>query len=124
MAYDPLAIDAGQLRHQITITVPNAGERNSFGQTTPSESTTVLTTWAKIESTTGAAYKQLIQSGVISSQTTHLITMRWPGSSVQIGPNMNVVFGDQTYLVQGVDNVLQRNRVVRLFCQVIDGEVN
>jgi len=123
MAFDPTLLQAGDLRHSVIVTQENANARNSFGQPL-STWNTVLTTRAKIQSTTGMSYKELIQNNIISSETTHLITLRWPGSSAQLAAGMKVLFGDKTYLVQGVDNVLERNRVVRLFCMVIDGAIN
>jgi SPP1 family predicted phage head-tail adaptor len=122
MAYDPLVINAGELRHSITITEASS-TRDSYGQPV-STWNTVLTTRAKIEGTTSTSYKQLLQSGVISAQTTDVITMRWPGSTVFITPDMRVIFGDQTFLIQGIDNVLRRNRVLKLFCMAIDAASN
>jgi hypothetical protein len=84
----------------------------------------VLTTRAKIESTLSNTYKELVQDGAIASQSTDVMTIRWPGSSITLKPGMRVSFGDNTYLVQAVDNVLRMNRVVKLFCMVIDGDTN
>lgn len=123
MPYDPTQIQAGDLRHSITITKQDTSDPDSFGQT-QDVWTTVLTARAMIQGTTSMSYKELIQNNIVTSQTTHLITIRWPGSSVQIAAGMRVLFGDKTYLVQGVDNALERNRVVRLFCMVLNGEVN
>jgi SPP1 family predicted phage head-tail adaptor len=115
---DPLQLQAGDLRHSITITEASS-TRDSYGQPI-STWNTVLTTRAKIEGTTSNTYKQLIQAGVVSADTTDIITIRWPGSAVFLTPDMRVVFGDQTFLIQGIDNVLRRNRVVKLFCMAID----
>lgn len=122
MALDPTLLQAGELRIPITITAPSS-TRDAFGQPVNTWNT-VLTTRAKVESTTGLAYKERIQNNVISSEATHLVTMRWPGSSVQIATGMRVLFNDKALLIQAVDNVLERNRVVRLICQEIDGVVN
>lgn len=119
---DPTQLQAGQLRHSITVTSAST-TRDAAGQPV-STWDTVMTTRAKIESTTGGAYKELIQSGVISSQTTDVMTIRWPGSSVDLKSGMRVLFGDNTYLVQAVDNVLRRNRVVKLYCMAIDSDDN
>jgi hypothetical protein len=53
-----------------------------------------------------------------------MVTIRWPGVSIDVAPGMRVAFGDSTYLVQDVDNVLRRNRVVRLACLTIDNDSN
>jgi SPP1 family predicted phage head-tail adaptor len=123
MPYDPTSqLQAGDLRHSITITAAST-TRDQYGQ--PSKIwNTVLITRAKIQSTTTSSYKMLIQAGVETSQATHVITMRWPGSSISIESGMRVLFGDNTYQIEAVDNVLNRNRVVNLFCMVPNGDTN
>jgi hypothetical protein len=37
---------------------------------------------------------------------------------------MRIIFGDNTYLIQAVDNVLHRNRKVNLACIQIDADSN
>jgi SPP1 family predicted phage head-tail adaptor len=119
---DPTQLQAGTLRHSISITAPSA-TRDAAGQPV-STWNTVLTTRAAIQSTTTLSYKELIQSGEQSSQATDVVTIRWPGANVAIESGMRVTFGDNVYLVQAVDNVLRRNRVVKLYCMVIDGDTN
>ena len=122
MPWNPLLLPAGDLRHAITIQQPST-TRDAAGQTV-STWTTVLTTRAKIESTTSNAYKELVQDGAIASQATDVFTLRWSGSSIDLKAGMRIQFGDNTYLVQAVDNVLRRNRVVKLFCMAIDADSN
>jgi SPP1 family predicted phage head-tail adaptor len=122
MAFDPLVIRPGDLSHIITIQQPST-TRDAAGQPV-STWTTVLTTWARIEGTTSNAYKELVQDGAIAAQATDVFTIRWPGSSIDLKPGMHVLFGDSTYLVSAVDNILRRNRVVKLFTLVIDGDSN
>jgi SPP1 family predicted phage head-tail adaptor len=121
MAYDP-TIRAGELRHVIVIQSPNTA-RDGAGQPI-STWLPVLTTRAKIESSISNAYKELVQDGAIAAQSTDVMTIRWPGPSLNLKPGMRVVFGDNTYMVQAVDNVLRRNRVVKLFCMAIDADSN
>jgi SPP1 family predicted phage head-tail adaptor len=122
MAFDPLYLLAGDLRHKIVIQKPST-TRDDAGQPV-STWTTVLTTRAKIESTTSPAYKSLVQGDAISSQATDVFTLRWPGSSIDLAPGMRVQFGDNLYLVQAVDNILRRDRVVKLFTLAIDADTN
>lgn len=122
MAFDPLYIPAGSLRFQVTIQQPST-TRDDAGQPV-STWTTVLQTRARIESTTSPAYKELVADGAIASQATDVFTLRWPGSSIDLAPGMRIQYGDNTYLVQAVDNVLRRNRVVKLFCMAIDADSN
>lgn len=122
MAFDPLYILPGDLRHKVTIQAPST-TRDAAGQPV-STWTDVLTTRAKIEGTTSTTYKELVKDGAIASQATDVFTLRWPGSSIDLKPGMRVVFGDNTYLVQAVDNILRRNRIVKLFCMAIDSDTN
>jgi len=122
MPWNPLYLSAGDLRHSVTIQKPSA-TRDDAGQPV-STWTNVLVTRAKIEGTTSNAYKEFVQDGAIASQATDVFTLRWPGSSIDLAPGMRIQFRDNTYLVQAVDNVLRRNRVVKLFCMVIDGDSN
>jgi len=121
MPFDPLQLQAGDLRHSITIQAENTGTADAFGN--PSSTwTNVLTTRAKIEGTTSNTYRAMVQVTAVASQATDVITIRWPKQTIK--PGMRVQFGDNTYLIQAVDNVLRRNRIVRLVCMAIDEDSN
>ena len=114
MAYDPLQIQAGTLRHSITISSPST-TRDASGQ--PGKTwTPILTTRASIESTSSLSFKYSFQNSTLASNTTDCITIRYPGSSIDIWPGMQVTFQNTTYLVQDADDILNRHRVVRLAC--------
>jgi head-tail adaptor len=119
MPNNPLFIDAGSLRHQITILAQNPAACDAAGQPIPGDWTTVLTTRASIRA---ANSREQVSDGQVTAQTTQIITIRWPGSDVRIVSGQRVTFGNDTYLVQGVDNVLHRNRVLRLTCLEINGD--
>jgi SPP1 family predicted phage head-tail adaptor len=121
LAYDPI-IRPGELRHLISIQKAT-NTRDPAGDPV-STWAVVLTARAKIESSISNAYKELVQDGAIAAQSTDVITIRWPGPTITLSPGMRVVFGDNTYLVQAVDNVLRRNRAVKLFCMAIDADSN
>jgi SPP1 family predicted phage head-tail adaptor len=117
MARDPLALAAGELRHQALIQAPSI-LRDSMGQPTTSW-TPVFATRAKVESTTE---RQVYQNQQFTSEVTHIVTMRWPGTAVRIAPGMQVVIdGTHTYKIQAPNNVLQRNRVLKLMCLELNG---
>jgi head-tail adaptor len=118
MKQDPCILNPGELRHAITIQAPNS-TRDAFGQPIDTWAD-VLPTRAKIESTGSLAYKMSFSNNALAAQSTDMITIRWPGPSVEIKPGMRAVFGNTIYLIQAADNVLHRNRVVRLACLVID----
>jgi head-tail adaptor len=119
---DPLYLQPGTLRHIITIQKVST-TRDASGQPV-SVWTTVLTTRAKQEGTTSNTYKELVQDGAIASQATDVFTIRWPGSSIALKPGMHILRGGNTYIVQTLDNVLGRNRVVKMICMSIDSDSN
>lgn len=119
MALDPILLEAGDLRHAISIAAKNTANVTAFG----SPVTTLNTVWtckAKITSTTSLSYREMVAAQSISSSMTHLIVIRYPGDSIVIEPGMMVVHGTTNYVIQAVDNVLQRNRVLNLLCKSVD----
>jgi len=79
---------------------------------------------AKIEGVTSGTYKNLISNGVITNETSSIITMRYPGKKYVIEPEMRVVNNDDVYLIQAIDNVQMNNRVLKLMVMRIDGDSN
>src|ERR1035441_8312354 len=120
MATDPLILQPGVLRHSITIQSASS-TRDAAGQPVNAWNQ-VLATRARIENAGGGSYKESFSNNSFSSQSTDLVTIRWPGAAIDIKPGMRIVFGDNRYLIQAVDNILRRNRVLRLACLVIDGD--
>jgi SPP1 family predicted phage head-tail adaptor len=114
MPVDPLVLNPGDLRHNITIQSPST-TRDEAGQENATW-TKVLCTRASIQSTSSSAFRFSFQNNVQATNTTHLITIRYPGCNITIQPGMQVLFSDQIYTVSAVDNVLQRNRVVHMAC--------
>ena len=115
-------IDPGELRHSIQIQAASS-TRDTAGQPV-STWNLVLTTRAKIENTNSRTFKESFAANALASQSTDVITIRWPGAAIDLLPGMRVLFGDNTYLVQAVDNVQRRNRKVTLACMAIDGDSN
>lgn len=56
----------------------------------------------------------------LSSTMTHLIVIRYPGSSITIAPGMTVKHGNDSFAIQAVDNLLERNRFLNLLCKATD----
>ena len=119
---DPLYIQAGELRHSIQIQQASA-TRDAVGQPV-STWNVVLNTRAKIENTNSRTFKESFSNNALASQSTDCITIRWPGPTIDLAPGMRVIFGDNTFLVQAVDNVLRRNRKVVLACIGINEDSN
>ena len=119
---NPLYLRAGELRHAVQIQAASS-TRDAAGQPV-STWNVVLSTRAKIENTGSQAYKDSFSNSSLASESTDLLTIRWPGASITLAPGMRVVFGNNTYLVQAADNVLHRNRIVRLACLMVDEDSN
>ena len=115
MAYEPLALNAGDLRHSITIQAPSTtGDAlGSSGQTW----TDILSTRASIQAVT---QRELTQDGQTVAQVTHVIKIRYPGSQFQIQSGQRACCGSLVFNIQTVENVLLRNRVIKLLCVAID----
>jgi head-tail adaptor len=114
--FDPTIFQPGELRHNITIQSPST-TRDASGQT-GSTWTTVLETRASIESTSSLTFKWSFQNSVLAASVSDCLKMRYP--AVDIVPGMQVVWGDQAYLVQDVDDVQRRHRVLVLACVGVD----
>jgi SPP1 family predicted phage head-tail adaptor len=112
----PYLIDPGELRQQIQIQQQSTAN-DSVGQPQATW-TTVLTTMAKIAS---ISVVERWQSAQFVGQVSHRITMRWPGAGVTIAGGMRVLFGSRIFVLQGVDNVEERNIVLHLLCLEING---
>lgn len=123
MPWNPLLLPAGELIHKITIQAPDTADPDAYGQagTTWKD---VLTTRAKIEDTGSASYKDAFAQNALAAQSTDLITIRWPGASITIEPGQRVIFGGNIFLIQAVDNVLHRNRKLRLATLMVDETSN
>lgn len=114
---NPLALSAGQLRHEIRIQKQDTTTDEAGG-----DSTTWVTVLAALAGIETLSLREVYQSAQFASQVTHRITMRYPGE-VGIGPGMQVLFGTKRYLIQGIDNVQERNRVLLLTVQEINGKL-
>jgi SPP1 family predicted phage head-tail adaptor len=103
---DPLTIDAGTLRNPVDIQ-QQATAQDAYGQ--PSIIwTTVLSTRAGIRTLT--LTERSNASGIVS-EATHRITLRFQ-SDTPLMAGMRVVHDTHIYLLQAVENVLERNRVI------------
>ena len=116
MSFDPTQLAAGRLRHSITIQKPSS-TRDSAGQPGVTWST-VLATHAAIEGTSSLTFKFSFQNSTLAANATDCITIRYP--AVAIAPGMRVLFGDNAYTIQDVDDVNRRHRVLILACVGVD----
>jgi SPP1 family predicted phage head-tail adaptor len=113
---DLCILHAGELKHAITINAPSA-TRDASGQPGSTWSL-VLTTRAKIESTSSQTFKLSFQNSTLASDTTDCITIRY--SAVDIAPGYQILFGDETYTITAVDDIQRRHRVLVMACTSVD----
>lgn len=123
MITDPCVLNPGELRHRIQILRPEPTPGDTFGQRNTSW-TQIHQTWAKIEGIGSAAYKRAFKDNALASQSTDIVTIRWPGAAITIKAGMRVIFGSNVFLIQAVDNIQHRNRVVLLACMQVDSDSN
>lgn len=71
---------------------------------------TFITTWAKIVSTRAT---DVIRSGQITTQTFLVLNIRYRPGILQ---NMRVAWTNGTYVIQGIENVEERNVELNLIC--------
>lgn len=113
---DPLVLNPGELRHFVRIESPvyAAGPRGA--SVSPSSWEMVRTTWAAIYTAGG---RETSMASQIVSQVSHVVKIRW--SQVVARANYRVVFGGRIFVVEYVENVLERNRVLLLYCNEVNG---
>lgn len=101
--------DPGERRHRIRILQPVTGSDASGSNVTYSE---LLQTWAKIVPTRAT---DVVRNGQQVSQAYLVINVRY---RKEIQPNMQVqwVNSQTTYLIQGIENIEERNQELNLMC--------
>ncbi len=112
MAYDPLLLPAGSLRHAIQIQAEAPGEQDAAGQPLDSSWTTILATRAAIRALRAT---EQFQNGAFTAQATHLVSIRY--QPVTISPGMRILYGSRVYQIQSVNDVNERHR--RIDMQVV-----
>ena len=116
MPANPLAVQAGSLRHAVSVQALSIIP-DSFGEPKQIWST-VLQARAAIET---ASSREIYEVGQFTGQVTHTITMRWPGSAaVKIVPGMQVTCDGHVYKIQTVDNMRGLNRLLKIMALSLD----
>lgn len=110
---DPLVLPAGELRHSITILAPTLTTDATGNVMTYTPFLTDVR--AKIDPVKGL---ELIRSGQDISQTFITVSIRYvPGITSQ----MQVQAHHGLYTIRYIENVLERNRVLKLMCLALEG---
>jgi SPP1 family predicted phage head-tail adaptor len=106
---------AGKLRHRITIQT-KTDARNTVGeQTTWAD---VLTCWASLDVLTA---KLIYSTDDFISDTTYLVVIRYPGSSISINVNDHIICKGTTFEIQAVNDPELRHIELHILCHVING---
>jgi len=107
-------LNPSDLRHSVQIQSQST-DSDALGQ--PLQTwTTILTAQASIEA---VKQNELYQAGQLTSQVTHTITLRWPPVSISAG--MRAVYGAHVYKIQAVNNIEERNVVLKLLVLELNG---
>lgn len=101
------AIDSGRMIHKIAIQHQVASSDISGSTVTWAD---YLTAWAAIDAVRGM---DVIKSGQNTTQLYSTITIWWQAG---ILPNMRVVANGRTHVIQSVENIEERNVVLKLNC--------
>lgn len=106
-----IAINAGELRHRISLLQPVVGTDESGASVTYS---VYATANAKIE--WPKAPREVVRAGQTTAQLYLSITMRWiPG----VTEEMRVQSRNGTYEIQGIENVGEQNVKLILYCTAL-----
>lgn len=104
------SVNPGELRHRLQIQ-QQSSTPDAVGQLIQTWNT-VWSGWASIRSLT---LRELEQVGQLTSQVTHLITVRFP-ANVNVYAGMRCVYGSHVYQIQAPDNTQELNIWLRLLC--------
>ena len=111
------SLNPSQLRHRVQIVAP-CDKPDAFGQ--PDVKWNPVTErWARIRT---LSERELAQSDDLASQVTHEITMRFPrGEGISIDETMRVLYRSRTYKIQALNNIEERDVVLKILALEIDG---
>lgn len=111
-----LRIDGGELRHPVVIQMPSAAPSSMGASVNPASWTNVRSTQAAIYTAGG---KETNQAAQLVSEVSHVVKVRWTADVLKAG--YRVAFGARYFTVLYIENVLERNRVLNLYCKEVDG---
>jgi SPP1 family predicted phage head-tail adaptor len=102
----------GERRHLVNIQDQLVGSPPTLDAAGSPESTwtTFISTWAKINPNRA---RDVIQSGQTTTQTFLVLNIRYRAG---ILANMRVQWTNGTYVIQGIENIEERNQELNLIC--------
>src|SRR6266568_4466186 len=112
----PTDIEAGELRHRVSIVQPSGGQDSMAGITQdPSQWTIVVSCWAEIQTWTG---EMSLAAQEFMSVASHWITIRHP--HLTITAQMKVWFNRRTFQILAVLNPTEQNKLLVLVCTEVN----
>jgi SPP1 family predicted phage head-tail adaptor len=116
---NPQVLPAGKLRDLVQIQSPSSAQ-DGYGQPTAE--------WGAFASMLcslkAVRQRETYQTGQFSSEYTHTIEILWPGPNVVILRGMRGIVKGHIYLIEDVENLEERNRVLILHCVAISDATN
>lgn len=110
------SIGAGDLVHSVTILAPSTAADDYGRSVVPQTWSTVRTARAAIYTAGG---RETSQAAQLVSDVSHVVVVRWTADVIEAG--FRVQFGSRLFTIQYAENVLERNRVLQLYCLEVDG---
>lgn len=104
-------MQAGPLRHRVSIIRESSTNFDSRGQIS-TNTTTISTVWASIETLTG---REGILARQIDASLSHKVTIRYSTDVSSLGPNDWIEFGTRRMDIAQVANIDQMNERMELF---------
>ena len=105
-------MDIGSLRHSVRLENPTLTADGDGGYTTSWAMLSPGIVSASIEPATQRSLERLV-SNAVSSDASHVVTMRYHSG---VTTKTRVVFLGRTLNVVGVQNIEERNEILRLAC--------
>lgn len=105
-------MQAGQLRHRVTIQEPDPTQ-DEYGEAAPTW-VDVATLWAAVEPLRG---REFLEAQRLGAEVTTRIRIRHRDGIVA---EMRVSWGDHTYDIEAVIHVEERQREIHLMCREVD----
>lgn len=98
-------------RHSITLQQPG-GTRDSVGER--------VTSWTNVKTVYADISVLNMREQMLATQrqatTTHKVTIRYDADLAAINATWRVLFGSRALIIDGVNNVDERNAVLELLC--------
>jgi SPP1 family predicted phage head-tail adaptor len=104
-------VNVGKLRHRVQH-VRDTTASDDLGDMVPTP-TTVGTYWGQVVTLSG---REAVNAQQLRAETTHRVTLRWQGTSVDVKPGDKLVYNSRTFSILWVNNLDERNRQIDAYC--------